>query len=131
MYFYVFDQLRLIHRPMLLDACVGLFVEPFVELAGHLVLLPLVCVQNILGQVSVIRNSSYLVAMDIFINQFFPILYSSLFSSINCSCWSPSNALPKPDIHILRSYIIDCLPERMYCASTVYWTLLTICILLA
>jgi hypothetical protein len=56
--------------------------------------------------VAVIGNSSNLITVDIFADQFLPVLYGSLFSNVNGTNWPPRDTFPKSDIHIFRSLII-------------------------
>lgn len=129
--FNVLNSQSLIHRSVILDSRIGLFVEFLIVPAYNLILLPLIGIQDIFGKMTVIGNFSYLVAMDVFSNQFLTILNSPFFSGVDGTSWSPCDALPKSNIHILGACIVLNLPDRMYCASTVYCTLLMICILFA
>lgn len=127
----IFNSDCLIDYFIVFDASICLFIKALIMPAYSLILLALVCVQDVLRQVAMVGNSSYFVAVDVLSNQLLSVFDGSLLTSVDCTCRSPSDALPKADIHILRAYLRDKIPDRIYCASTVYWTLLTICILLA
>lgn len=129
--FNVFNSQSLIHRSVVLDSRISLFVKFFIVPAYNLVLLSLVGIQDIFGKMTMVGNFSYLVTVDVFSNQFFTILNSPFFSGVDSTSWPPCDTLPQSNIHIFGTCIVLNLPERMYCASTVYWTLLMICILFA
>ena len=101
--FYILDCQHLIDFFVVPNTCVCLFIEPLIMLTDCLVLLSFVGIKNILRQMAIVCNSSYLVAMNIFANQFFSIFNCPFLACAHCACWSPSNALPKTDVHIFRT----------------------------
>lgn len=129
--FNIFDCQSLIHRSVILDSRIGLFVKFLIMPANNLILLSLVGIQDIFGKMAMIGDFSYLVTVNVFSNQFLTIFDSPFFSGVDGTSRSPCDTLPKSNIHILGACIVLNLPERMYCASTVYCTLLMICILFA
>ena len=75
-------------------------------LADILILSSFIGIEDVFGEVAVIGNSSNLITVDIFADQFLPVLYGSLFSNVNGTNWPPRDTFPKSDIHIFRSLII-------------------------
>lgn len=65
---YVLNCYNLIDFLVVPNTSVCLFVKPLIVLANCLVLLSFVGIEDILGQMAIVCNSSYLVAMNIFAN---------------------------------------------------------------
>lgn len=97
---YVFNSDGLISQPIFFDACIGLLVEFFVVPADCLILFSFVGVEDVLGKVAIVGNSSDLVAVDVFAYQLFSVFDRPLFSGVDGSCWSPGNALPQSNVHV-------------------------------
>lgn len=91
---YVFNSDGLISQSILFDATICLFVEFFVVPADCLILFAFICVEDVLGKVPIVCNSSDLVAVDVFAYQLLSVFDGSFFSCVYCSCWSPGYALP-------------------------------------
>ena len=92
--FYILNQPFFIRLALSNYARIGLTIRLFIEPARRLILLALFCVQDVLGQMSVVCYPPYLGAMRILLYQLLSVLNSSLLASIDCTCGSPSYALP-------------------------------------
>jgi hypothetical protein len=101
----VLDSDSLIDGSIILDAGVGLFIEAFVVPAHSLILLSLIGIQDVFGKMPMVGNPSYLITVDVFANQLLSVFNCSLLSSVHCTSWPPSNALPESNVHVFGAFV--------------------------
>lgn len=84
--FHLLHSLELLRYIFFLNPCVGLFVYFLIELAYRLILFALLCVQDVLRQVSVQQDALYFTILAEFVQQLLAIIEGTLLALVDHAC---------------------------------------------